>query len=231
MLTPVIDGNHGDFDHCSSLLAARDDGVLAAIWKATEGLTYNDPRFAEAIAVSRAAGLLVGAYHFLRGAHAGHVQADHFLMRTAAQREAGPLLLCCDWEAADAGVVHARDFVARIREQTGRWPVLYTGQSFVWRRLGREPDGTLGRCPLWLAAYGPKPESLKVQPSWSAWTFQQYTNGGAGPADVHAYPRKTAGFGPHGSAGGVDRSCWRGTADDLRAWWLANAAEPSPGYC
>jgi len=231
MFTGIVDGNRGDAAHAhligpgrGGLDAAFAAGILLAFWKATEGLTYNDSTFAEAVTDSRAAGMLPGAYHFLRGAHPGEVEADHFLMRVEPLLSGGPLLLACDWEAGDAPTDHARAFVARVHDRTGRWPMLYSGLSFLWKRVGKGAEPVLGMCDLWLAAYGPDPVKIKVPPAWPrGWTLQQYTNGGAGPKDVANYPRKTPGFGPGGGPGGVDRSCFRGTADDLRAYHAAHA--------
>jgi hypothetical protein len=42
-------------------------GIVAVILKATQGTVFVDPTFLPHVAEARAAGLLVGAYHFLDG--------------------------------------------------------------------------------------------------------------------------------------------------------------------
>jgi hypothetical protein len=55
--------------------------------------------------------------------------------------------------------------------------------------------------------------TVKVPAPWHEWSLFQYSDWGAGPSNRTLYPRDTPGFGR------VDRSCFRGTADELRAWW------------
>lgn len=226
MLPAVLDGNHRDWGR-GNLRVARDrGGILAILAKASEGEDWRDTSFDRTVAEARSLGLLVGAYHYQTGSAPGEEQAQWFLKQTAAARAAGPLLLCLDWEREDATPDHARAFVREIARQTGKPPVFYTYQSLLWRRLGRTADPVLGACPLWLAAYGPDPAKLKVQPSWTTWALEQYTNGGDGPRDQARFPRKTPGFGPGGAPGGCDRSVFNGTAEDLRTWWALAAVAP-----
>lgn len=224
--TGILDGNHGDVDHIKDLAALVASGIGAWIAKATEGLTYDDPKFAAFVPRARTAGLLVGAYHFGRGKHGGAVEADHFLRITREARAAAPMLLAYDWEAADASADDARAFVQRVHEVTGRWPVVYCGVPFVSNaaRLGRVADPILAQCPMWYAAYGVDPDRPKVHPTWpTGYALMQYTNGGAGPSDTRNYPRKTPGI------GGCDRSCYAGDEAAFRAWWAEQAIGLGPG--
>lgn len=227
MLPAVLDGNHADWKR-GNLRVARDaGGILAIIAKASEGKDWRDTSFDRTVAEARSLGLLVGAYHYQTGSAPGAQQAQWFLQQTTTARAAGPLLLCLDWEREDATPNHARAFVREITRQTGKPPVFYTYQSLLWRRLGKTADPVLGACPLWLAAYGPRPDSLKVQPSWpNGWALQQYTNGGDGPRDQTKFPRKTPGFGPGGAPGGCDRSVFAGDAAGLREWWALASVAP-----
>jgi len=219
----ILDGNHGDVDHIHDLGAIRTAGIGAWIAKADEGLTYDDPAFAAFVVRGRAAGLLMGAYHFLRGAHPGEVEADEFLRDTRTLRAVAPMLLALDWEANDAPAANARAFVQRVHDVTGRWPVVYTGVPFARSKLGNVADAVLGQCPLWYAAYGVDPYRPAIHPTWPrGYAMMQYTNGGQGPADQVAFPRKTPGI------GGCDRSCFAGDETAARAWWAAQAVGLGP---
>ena len=79
----------------------------------------------------------------------------------------------------------------------------------------------LVQCPLWLAAYGPDPRRLAAPAPWSAWILHQYTDGPYGPSDTTTFPRHTPGFAREVQ----DRSCFRGSLDDLRRRW-ATAGRP-----
>lgn len=108
----------------------------------------------------------------------------------------------------------------RIRQLVGRYPVLYSGQSFLSGHLGKNVDPVLQRCPLWLAKYGEPPKA--VQATWPKWSLWQYTDGKYGPTQypwrVGMYPRTTQGI------GACDRSVFEGTPEEFRAWWRTSGS-------
>src|SRR5215831_10555985 len=72
----------------------RSENIDGVILKASQG-TWTDPTFIERAKEVRAAGLLLGAYHFLDGSSPAE-QIAHFL--TVARSEAGIDWLAIDWE-------------------------------------------------------------------------------------------------------------------------------------
>jgi lysozyme len=97
----------------------------------------------------------------------------------------------------------AETFVQAVKEATGRWPTLYSGQSFLAERLKGKSykDTPIGNCPLWIARYNStSPVSPKGFRPWSLW---QFTSAGRCP----------------GVVGDVDRSKFAGTVDALPHWW------------
>lgn len=150
------------------------------------------------------AGLLWGAYHFGTGAD-GVEQAQHFLDMVQPDNQT---LLALDLEANLNGpsmnLEEARSFVILINEETGNWPVLYSGY-YVKQLLGSNQDPVLAQCPFWLAQYGP---TAVVPANWQTWTLWQYTDGAAG-----APPHDVAG------AGLCDRDYYNGDAGGLQASW------------
>lgn len=213
--TRIVDTHHHDaFD----LTRALPAGLQAVFLKATEGRDWKDPLFAQRFADAKNAGVLVGAYHFASGSAPGATQADFFIarVREVAGCAMGDVLLVLDWEkndgkAGDMSVANAEQFVTRVRDVTGRWPVLYSFTSYLQSKLpGR--SAVLARCPLWQAQYGERP-SAPASPTWDRIALWQYTNGGAGPRDTARFPRSFPGF------GGCDRSAFDGDASALRAWW------------
>lgn len=222
--TGVVDLHHhdGTFD----LVAARAAGLVALVHKATEGKDFRDKGFVGAVDAARAAGLEVGAYHFASASAPGQAQADFFLA-TVGTRAA---LLALDFErnpgsAGTMKLTEAAAFVRRVHERTGRWPLFYAGLSHLSGEVARASAdvlATLAHCPLWLAAYGPNPLRLVPPRPWERWSLQQYTNGAAGPADRDRFPRSTPGF----TRAAQDRSVFRGTPDELRAWWQTCGRAP-----
>jgi lysozyme len=195
----VIDISH--YDNVSQdFVTVAKAGIVAVILKATQGTGFVDPTFLPRVAEAKAAGLEVGAYHFLDGSGPA-AQVAHFL--TVAASEGGVDWLALDWEpypSSQASVMQAATAAASIQAATGRWPVLYT-----IRYMLSAPNRTLSKCPLWLAEYGTQPI---CPPGFSQWKLWQHTDGRVGSAVV-----------PVPGIGRCDRSKFAGTVDQLRAWW------------
>jgi lysozyme len=196
----VVDLFHGN-KVSVDFSVVRSDGIAAVILKATQGTGFVDPTFVPRLADARAAGLLVGAYHYL-DAKSPVDQIGHFLSIVG---NTDGLLLALDFEPnepSQASAMQAASAAMAVKTVTGRYPVLYTG-----RYLLTAPNALLSRCPLWLAEYGSRPI---CPPGWSQWKLWQHTDGVLGSAPV-----PVPGIGP------CDRSRFAGTLDQLRAWWLA----------
>jgi lysozyme len=99
----------------------------------------------------------------------------------------------------------ARAFVLHVKEQTGRFPGLYSGH-YIKQLLGSNKDEVLGQCWFWLAQYGP---TAVVPANWSTWTMWQYTDGAFGPQ-----PHKVVGIGR------CDRDKFNGDEAQLKKLWL-----------
>jgi len=201
-LNAVVDVSHHNGNPDFAVLKAA--GILGVIHKATQGTNGPDPTYAAHKASAQAAGLLWGAYHFGTGDD-GVAQADSFLR--VVGDPAGQVLVL-DFEPNTTGpsmsLEEARAFVTHVKEQTGRYPGLYSGH-YIKDLLGTGTDPVLGACWFWLAQYGP---TAVVPPNWSNWTLWQYTDGALGP-DPKAIP----------GAGLFDRDLFNGSASDFQAFW------------
>ena len=117
----VVDLSHHNAD--PDLAVARESGgIVGVIHKATQGLAYADPTYAERETAATGEGLLWGAYHFGTGSD-GVQQAEHFL---DVVQPSDDTLLVLDFEANAQGpsmtLEEARAFVTHVMETTGRWP-------------------------------------------------------------------------------------------------------------
>ena len=199
----VIDLYHGDKVNVD-FSSVKSTGIDAVILKATQGVSFADPAFAPRVANARAAGLLVGAYHFM-DAKSPCEQMANFL---SVVGDTGDILLVVDFEVYESSqptAAQAAAAVMTVKSITGRLPVLYTGRYVL-----SAPNSMLSQCPLWLAEYGSRPV---CPPGWSQWKLWQHTDGrvGSGPMTV-------SGIGP------CDRSRFADTVDELKAWWPAARA-------
>lgn len=218
LFTGIVDIHHDDGSYDLDDVVAG--GVIALWHKATEGVTFFDPAFVQAMDRARAVGMLRGAYHFASGTSDAVAQAETFVDTVHTLTDHDGILLALDLEGAleSLKTMDTRDavrFVVRVHELTGRWCVLYQGASKARERerLDAEAVAALAKCPLWLAQYGELPTRFPA--AWPAWSLWQYTNGADGPHDHDAFPRKTPGFRREAQ----DRSAFRGDAAALRAWW------------
>lgn len=202
IINSVVDLSHhnGTVD----LAAAKADGLLGVIQKATQGETFVDPTFATNGAAAAKNGLLLGAYHFGTGAN-GVSQAVHFLETVKPTKKTVVVL---DFEDNHAGtsmtLEEARAFVVHVQSKLGRFPGFYSGHT-IKAKLGTTIDPILSKCWFWLAQYGPTPV---VPPCWSKWTMWQYTDGAVGPR-----PHEVEGIGR------CDRDKFNGSAKDLATFW------------
>ena len=203
-LNVIVDLSHhnrvADFD------AAKSDGILGVIHKATQGFRYVDPKYESRRTKALDAGLMWGAYHFGVGGD-GIAQAQHFLEVVKPDLNLRDLLVL-DFEANPSGssmsLEEAEEFVEYVQHITGRWPGLYAGH-YLKEILGNQTDTSLANCWLWFARYGPPP---KVPAAWTTWTMWQYTDGAVGDE-----PHAVAGIGH------CDRDKFNGDLAALKKLW------------
>nr|BBE08147.1 B-type lysozyme [Plautia stali] len=181
---------------------AKADGIVAVVHKATQGARGVDETYATRRILAENEGLLWGAYHF--GTKGTPVkQADHFL---ATVGDTKGVLLMLDVEenkGKEMSPSEAEEFVKRIKEKTGRYPIIY-GNRYFLRPYHLE---NLNECPLWISHY--TSASQPTLPSQrSSWTLWQYTDGKLGGS-----PKTVNGIGP------CDRDRYNGSIQQLKNRW------------
>lgn len=227
-LTTGIVDVHGPDGACD-LESFKAGGGVAFIHKATEGRDFVDKAVARVIPTLKPAGLLAGVYHFANATDPV-TQAEHFLRTVAPFGEAALHILDRETNHSSFGTMslaQAAAWVRHVREKTGRWPVFYTYEHILHRDMDTadaETRATLGKCPLWIAKYGPPPKAMPARwGAWSDWSLWQYTSSVEnGPADQARYPRGVPGF----KRRSQDRNAFRGTVDELTLWWKICGREP-----
>ena len=131
--------------------AVKAAGHSLVIVKATEGATYQSQYFRQDITDARAAGLAVGAYHWVSPTSPADAQARNFLATISGAIGPRDLPLALDFEQAGAG--HATLDAIRAALQAAGWPTMtYTYPAF-WSRNGKADCVNCGRDPLWFADY------------------------------------------------------------------------------
>lgn len=184
--TEGIDVSHWQGEIDWTQVAAADKHF--AFMKASEDVDYVDPTYGLNRARARAAGLVVGAYHFAQpDATPGDAvaEADHFLDTAAiAQGDLPPVL---DLErSGDLTTAQlqawVRDYLGRIHDRTGVRGVVYSSPSFWSRYLGgTDWFATNGYRVVWVAHWTTALLPTVPASDWAGfgWTFWQYTSSGS----------------------------------------------------
>ncbi len=183
--------------------AVRGAGATFTIIKATEGSTYVNPYFRGDRDGARAAGLVVGGYHYARPAmpiSTAVAQARAFAGTLGPLDAAGTLPPVLDIETSGGLtpgqlVTWSQTFLETLQQRTGRVPVVYTYPSF-WK-VQMADSSAFTRYPLWLAAYRSTPPAPVG--AWDAWTIWQYSAsarlpGISGDVDMNRFAGDAAAF-------------------------------------
>lgn len=160
-------------------------GIRFAFCKATEGITWKDPRFLEnvdGIADARDAGIITGAYHYFLPHQDPIEQAAHFFAVAGGRVDLPPVI---DFEtlggvAEAIAVQRARVFIEETQRLWKQEVILYT-YTFFWDQLLKagafDPEelAFFAALELWLADYRAKP---RIPATWKRWAFLQFDGDG-----------------------------------------------------
>lgn len=121
--------------------------IRASMGYPNSGFTGRDDRFESHWMGARAAGLMVGAYHYFVWNLDGAFQADNFVAATQGDWGEMPPVVDVEPREEDTPAVVDRTvsqamltaFINRLIVTTGRGPVIYTSRS-AWARMTLEPD-------------------------------------------------------------------------------------------
>lgn len=135
-----------------------EDGYRFAFVKATEDTNpeFNDRFFVNNMKNSTAAGLVVGAYHFARPNNDNDAtdEAKYFVNVIKDYLKGGYLRPVLDIEK-NGGLSKTElskwvnDWMSYVKEETGIWPIIYTGVCFSKDNL----DESIKKYDLWISDY------------------------------------------------------------------------------
>lgn len=133
----------------SSDAIINDPHAQGVIIKATQGTSYVNPRCNHQYALAKAAGKLLGLYHYAGGGNPV-AEANYFVNSIRNYVHTGILVL--DWESYQnsswGNPNWARQFVNQVHSLTNVWPLIYVQESALWQVANCAND-----CGLWVAKY------------------------------------------------------------------------------
>lgn len=193
---------------------ARDPRVVGVIHRATIG-GRTDTKYAERKTEATTRGYKWGSYHLGKPGNP-ITQADFYLDTV---RPSADEVIALDIEslnpATDMNLANARRFIQRIREKTGRYPMLYANQAVVkqisdtYRR-----DEVFSKTPLWYARFKSRVTDFPTQ-TWDSYTLWQFSSEINCQAD---HPENCL-YRVPGTQTDMDVNVYRGTVEELKANW------------
>ncbi|MCC7534826.1 MAG: glycoside hydrolase family 25 protein [Deltaproteobacteria bacterium] len=183
--------------------AVAGSGIDFAITRIGDGL-YEDPTFPGNYEAIAARGMVRGSYQFFRPVRDAMEQAD-IVIRYLGRLGPGDLPAVIDVENTPGDALPSRDvmraqvraWIDRVREGTGKTPMIYTGPYF-WDDNVASTD--FADNPLWIAHWGVT--CARLPTGWTSWVFHQTSDSGSIP----------------GISGNVDTDVFDGTRAELDAF-------------
>lgn len=160
--------------------AVKASGQAFVFHRVTGGTSYTDPTFAHDWRAAKAAGLIVGGYHYAVPSGApgsAAAQARRFVHVLGTTRHPGELPPVLDLETT-GGLRPAQliawtgSFLRTVHALTGRTAIVYS-YPYFWRTAMAGTRAFHGY-PLWGACYCSRPTTFGG--AWPQWTFWQYSD-------------------------------------------------------
>ena len=160
------------------LLNKKKDSLSFVICKATEGITYTDPKFQQNWQVISAKNFIKGAYHFYRCQDTPKQQAAHYLntIQKISNTDLPPIV-DFEQEGLDASQsvkqiqANLLIFLQEVEHTLQRKPMIYTNSPVANQYLNI-PE--FAQYPLWIADYTAQEQPM-VPATWKnkSWSFWQ----------------------------------------------------------
>jgi GH25 family lysozyme M1 (1,4-beta-N-acetylmuramidase) len=203
------EGNDIDWDRL-----ATDPRVVAIIHRATTGDRV-DRKYFERRDEAKKRGYKWGAYHFAKPGEPIR-QADFFL---STVKPAADDLMALDLESVDPAkhmsFDDARIFIKRIKEKTGRYPMVYANNEVtkaISERYGA--DDVFSRTPLWYARFKKNVTDFPTL-TWKAYTVWQFSS----EQNCSRANRAACLYTVPGTEYDMDIDVYNGTIEELKTRW------------
>ena len=211
-----FEGNPIDWDKL-----ATDKRVVAIIHRATIG-DRADRKYAERKVEAKKRGYKWGAYHFGRPGDPIK-QADFFLQTVKPEPDD---LIALDLESTDASkdmsFDDARTFIKRVKEKTGRYPMVYAN-NLVTKAINdqNQTGDVFAKTKLWYARFRKTVVDFPrgIWDSYTIWQFSCELN-------CREDDRRACLYTVPGTEYDMDVDVYNGTIEELRRQWPFGAEKP-----
>ena len=187
--------------------------VIAIIHKSTIGTSQLDKGYFARKAEAKNRGYLWGSYHWGISGNPAQ-QAEHYIDTV---KPAADELIALDLEDATSNnLMNAQEalvFIKRIKELTGRYPVLYTNHSSAKLISSEFQNTDFARTPLWYARFKEKVTDFPTG-VWQSYTLWQFSSEILKQMPVS------------GTQSDMDINVFNGSVGELKAKWPLTTVGP-----
>ncbi len=203
---------------------ATDPRVIGIIHQATQGAA-TDKKYASRKLEALKRKYRWGSYHLGKPGDPT-VQADFYL---GFVRPSADEVMALDIETLDPQksmtLKDARTFMQRVKEKTGRYPMIYGNQEVV-KQISRDypGDAVFGNAGLWYARFKDSVKDFPVA-TWKSYTLWQFS------CEINCSPKAEAQcpYRVPGTQTDMDINVYAGTVAEAKAKWPFDAAAvPAP---
>ncbi|MBD1581986.1 glycoside hydrolase family 25 protein [Pseudoalteromonas sp. S16_S37] len=169
-------GTHGiDVSHDQGQVdwqKVAQSGIKFVYLKATDGITYTDPKYFQNLEGVKATNLAVGAYHFFEPEDDPQAQLDNFLNHIEGKSlSLTPMIDVELQRSQSAAQIKARlqQFLTALEQRTGCKPLIYSYGSFWQANIGVE----FNDYPFWFAEYNQTMQPPAKLKNIQIWQYSQ----------------------------------------------------------
>lgn len=177
MKKPIVGIDISHHNGSLDFVAMKKAGIEFVYAKATQGAGFRDPKFRENVFKSKAAGIPIGAYHYLSPDIDAIAQIHNFLDAiNGMDLDLCPVL---DWEEkshvpAKTQAAIASLWLESIEKKVNKVPMIYTGPYFFQDDM-KSPK-CFDKYRLWIAHYNVT--EPKIPKPWTKCDVHQFTESG-----------------------------------------------------
>lgn len=153
-------------------LKVLNENIHFVYLKATDGITYTDPRFHENQNSLIKSEVAHGAYHFFEPNDDGVKQAKNFLSQIKIHKNMLPPVLDIEiTQGVDKELIkkRAKEWLETVTLELGCKPIIYSYSSYYENNLGSD----FLEYPVWIADYTKKPNLPKGETQFLIWQHTQ----------------------------------------------------------
>lgn len=206
----MIDPYYGNSLNFSGI--KKDRRVVAILHKASENLKI-DSKYLERRKKADENGILYGSYHL--GKPQNPIEQADFYLSTIGESKSEVMAL--DLEGIDGNkfmsLKDAEKFIARIKEKTGKYPLIYANNVVVDAICAKYNEKSIfAKCPLWYARFK---QSLDNFPTkvWKTYTFWQFS------CELNCKKDNECLYNIEGTHYDIDINVYNGSMEELKNNW------------